>query len=88
MFKSVLAAAAAAPFMATAAFAGPYVNVEANSGSLVLTTLALRSTTMLVTKVLWVLMLLGMSKQALPSFFLTAVLLTGFLQVRQVLALV
>ena len=32
MFKSVLAAAAAAPFMATAAFAGPYVNVEANSG--------------------------------------------------------
>jgi len=32
MFKSVLAAAAAAPFMATAAMAGPYVNVEANSG--------------------------------------------------------
>ncbi len=32
MFKSVLAAAAAAPLMATAAFAGPYVNVEANSG--------------------------------------------------------
>jgi hypothetical protein len=32
MIKSVLAAAAAAPFMATAAFAGPYVNVEANSG--------------------------------------------------------
>ena len=30
--KSVFAAAAAAPFMATAAFAGPYVNVEANSG--------------------------------------------------------
>jgi hypothetical protein len=32
MIKSVLAAAAAAPFMATAAFAGPYVNIEANSG--------------------------------------------------------
>jgi hypothetical protein len=32
MFKSVLAAAAAAPLMATAAMAGPYVNVEANSG--------------------------------------------------------
>ena len=32
MIKSVLAAAAAAPFMATAAMAGPYVNVEANSG--------------------------------------------------------
>ena len=32
MIKSALAAAAAAPFFATAAFAGPYVNVEANSG--------------------------------------------------------
>jgi hypothetical protein len=32
MFKSVLAAAAAAPLFAGAAFAGPYVNVEANSG--------------------------------------------------------
>ena len=32
MLKSVFAAAAAAPFMATAAMAGPYVNVEANSG--------------------------------------------------------
>ena len=32
MIKSVFAAAAAAPFLATAAFAGPYVNVEANSG--------------------------------------------------------
>ena len=32
MFKSVIAAAAATPFLATAAFAGPYVNVEANAG--------------------------------------------------------
>ena len=32
MIKSAFAAAAAAPFLATAAFAGPYVNVEANSG--------------------------------------------------------
>jgi len=32
MIKSVLAAAAAAPLFAGAAFAGPYVNVEANSG--------------------------------------------------------
>ena len=32
MFKSVIAAAAAAPLFAGAAFAGPYVNVEANSG--------------------------------------------------------
>ena len=32
MIKSVIAAAAAAPFFATAALAGPYVNVEANSG--------------------------------------------------------
>jgi len=32
MIKSILAAAAAAPLFAGAAFAGPYVNVEANSG--------------------------------------------------------
>ena len=32
MIKSVLAAAAAAPLFAGAAFAGPYVNIEANSG--------------------------------------------------------
>jgi hypothetical protein len=32
MFKSVFAAAAAAPLFAGAAFAGPYVNVEANAG--------------------------------------------------------
>jgi hypothetical protein len=32
MIKSVIAAAAAAPLFAGAAFAGPYVNVEANSG--------------------------------------------------------
>ena len=32
MFKSAIAAVAAAPFLATAAFAGPYVNVEANTG--------------------------------------------------------
>ena len=32
MFKSVLAAAAAAPLFAGAAIAGPYVNIEANSG--------------------------------------------------------
>ena len=32
MFKSVLAATAAAPLFAGAAMAGPYVNVEANSG--------------------------------------------------------
>tara|TARA_S200002703_G_C3777780_1_gene239523 strand:- start:990 stop:1358 length:369 start_codon:yes stop_codon:yes gene_type:complete len=32
MIKSVLAAVAAAPLFAGAAFAGPYVNVEANSG--------------------------------------------------------
>ena len=32
MFKSAIAAVAAAPFFATAAFAGPYVNVEANAG--------------------------------------------------------
>lgn len=31
MFKSVIAALAAAPLFATAAIAGPYVNVEANS---------------------------------------------------------
>jgi len=32
MFKSVFAALAAAPLFAGAALAGPYVNVEANSG--------------------------------------------------------
>tara|TARA_B100000902_G_scaffold211863_1_gene201474 strand:- start:534 stop:905 length:372 start_codon:yes stop_codon:yes gene_type:complete len=32
MFKSVFAAVAAAPLFAGAALAGPYVNVEANSG--------------------------------------------------------
>ena len=32
MIKSAIAAAAATPFLATAAFAGPYVNVEANAG--------------------------------------------------------
>jgi len=32
MFKFAIAAVAAAPFLATAAFAGPYVNVEANAG--------------------------------------------------------
>ena len=32
MIKSVIAAAAAAPFLATAALAGPYVNVETNAG--------------------------------------------------------
>ena len=32
MIKSVFAAAAAAPLFAGAAFAGPYVNVEANAG--------------------------------------------------------
>ena len=32
MIKSVLAATAAAPLFAGAAFAGPYVNLEANSG--------------------------------------------------------
>ncbi|MFZ9205562.1 MAG: hypothetical protein ACO22L_06785, partial [Candidatus Nanopelagicaceae bacterium] len=32
MIKSAIAAVAAAPFLATAAFAGPYVNVEANAG--------------------------------------------------------
>jgi hypothetical protein len=32
MIKSVIATAAVAPFLATAAFAGPYVNVEANAG--------------------------------------------------------
>ena len=31
MFKPLLAAAAAAPLFAGAAFAGPYVNVEANA---------------------------------------------------------
>ena len=32
MIKSVIAAAAAAPLFATAAIAGPYVNVETNAG--------------------------------------------------------
>jgi len=32
MFKSAFAAVAAAPFLATAAFAGPYVNIESNTG--------------------------------------------------------
>ena len=32
MIKSIIATAAVAPFLATAAFAGPYVNVEANAG--------------------------------------------------------
>lgn len=32
MIKSAIAAAAATPFIASAAFAGPYVNVESNSG--------------------------------------------------------
>jgi hypothetical protein len=32
MIKSVFATAAAAPLFAGAAFAGPYVNIEANSG--------------------------------------------------------
>jgi predicted heme/steroid binding protein len=32
MFKSVFAAVAAAPFLASAALAGPYVNVETNAG--------------------------------------------------------
>jgi len=31
MIKSVLAAVAATPFLATAALAGPYVNIESNS---------------------------------------------------------
>ena len=31
MFKSVIAAVAASPFLALSAFAGPYVNVEANA---------------------------------------------------------
>ena len=30
--KAIIAAAAAAPLMATPAFAGPYVNIESNSG--------------------------------------------------------
>ena len=34
MFKSVIAAIAAAPLFATAAVAGPYVNIEANSAFL------------------------------------------------------
>jgi len=32
MIKSVIAAAAATPFLASAALAGPYVNVETNAG--------------------------------------------------------
>ena len=32
MFKSAIAAVAAAPFLASAAFAGPYVNIESNTG--------------------------------------------------------
>jgi len=32
MFKPAIAAVAATPFIASAAFAGPYVNVEANAG--------------------------------------------------------
>ena len=31
MFKPLIAAVAAAPFFAASAFAGPYVNVEANA---------------------------------------------------------
>ena len=31
MFKPLIAAVAAAPLLATSAFAGPYVNVEANA---------------------------------------------------------
>ena len=32
MFKSAIAAVVAAPFLATSALAGPYVNVESNAG--------------------------------------------------------
>tara|TARA_Y100001973_G_C5179072_1_gene323764 strand:- start:1279 stop:1647 length:369 start_codon:yes stop_codon:yes gene_type:complete len=32
MIKSALAAVAAAPFLATSALAGPYVNIESNAG--------------------------------------------------------
>ena len=32
MIKSALAAVAALPFVSTAAFAGPYVNIESNAG--------------------------------------------------------
>ena len=32
MIKSVIAAAAATPFLASAALAGPYINVETNAG--------------------------------------------------------
>jgi len=32
MIKSAIALAAAAPFMAAPALAGPYVNIEANAG--------------------------------------------------------
>ena len=88
MIKSAFAALAAAPLFAGAAMAGPYVNVEANSGFTGSNYTGTSIDNHVGYKVLWVLTLLGISKQVLLSFFLTVVLLTGFLQVRQVLALV
>ena len=82
MFKSVLAATAAAPLFAGAAFAGPYVNVEANSGFTGSNYSGTAIDTTSVMKVLWVSPLLGTFKLALPPSFLTAVLLIPFLRVR------
>ena len=52
MIKSAIALAAAAPLMAAPALAGPYVNVEANSGFTGQITTARRQICTLATRVL------------------------------------
>ena len=87
--KSVIAATVAAPLLASgAAFAGPYVNVEANGLlGLVQTTLVQILTLTLVGKVLLAKMLLTTFKVVLLSYLLMVERQTLFLLVRQVLVL-
>ena len=89
MIKTAFAAAAAAVAFAApgAALAGPYVNVEANSGWTGSNYTGTNTDRTLDMKVHWVKRLLTMFKRVLPSFLLTAALLTLFLLVRQVWAL-
>ena len=72
MIKSAIALAAAAPFMAAPALAGPYVNIEANAGWTGDDTPELRQTFTLAMKVLSVIPVLPtMFKLALLSSLLT-----------------
>ena len=83
MIKSAIALAAAAPLMAAPALAGPYVNVEANSGFTDQTTLERRQTPM------WdmlaaLALLTGTPRSVVPTSPLTVVMLRPFLLVKQV----